>query len=188
LLILNSGWSLSLQRFVPEIKSAVLVKEISPTQSIWTLHYHLTPPISDRIFTVLQTIHLEGGENGTPREGWVFSVPIDLSEDSELKVKEEKGVKGRYCSVELIKEGPEGVVEWTYVSLFSWLKGWVNADIVFRMATSSTPGGSIPSFIAERSMPSQIYKVCMATFSCTTSPFLTLSSRMSHTSCIGLNT
>jgi len=127
------------KEYIPEIKSAVLLKEVSPTQSIWTLHYHLSPPISDRIFTVLQTMHLEGGENGTPREGWIISVPVDVSEDAEMKAKEDKGVKGRYTSVELLREGSDGLVEWV-------------------MATASTPGGSIPTFFAEKAMPGQIYK------------------------------
>ena len=33
------------------------------------------------------------------------------------------------------------------------------------MATSSSPGGNIPQFIAERSMPGQIYKVICDTIS-----------------------
>ncbi|KIJ35814.1 hypothetical protein M422DRAFT_98079, partial [Sphaerobolus stellatus SS14] len=72
------------KEFVPEIKKATLLKQISPTQSIWTLHYHLIPPVSDRIFTVLQATHLEGGEHGTPREGWVISAPVDVSGDAEM--------------------------------------------------------------------------------------------------------
>lgn len=53
---------------------------------------------------------------------------------------EEKGVRGRYVSVESIKELDGGKVEWT-------------------MATSSTPGGNIPQFVAERTMPGKISEV-----------------------------
>ncbi|KIJ26729.1 hypothetical protein M422DRAFT_38110 [Sphaerobolus stellatus SS14] len=119
---------------------ATLLKQISPTQSICPLHYHLIPLVSDRIFTVLQATHLEGGEHGTPREGRVISGPVDVSEDAEMKAKERKGVKGRYISVLRLREGIEGeALEWM-------------------MATSSTPGGSIPQFITERTMPSQTFK------------------------------
>jgi len=127
------------KEYIPEIKKATLLRTISPTQSIWSLYYKLTPPVSNRVFTVLQTVHLEGGENGTPREGWIISIPVDVSEDPEMKAKEEKSVKGRYCSVELIKESKDGLVEWS-------------------MATSSTPGGMIPQYFTEKSIPSQIYK------------------------------
>lgn len=50
---------------------------------------------------------------------------------------EEKGVKGRYVSVERIQELQNGKVEW-------------------RMAITSTPGGNIPQFLADRSMASMI--------------------------------
>ena len=75
----------------------------------------------------------------------MVSIPIDLSapEDEHLAKLEECGVKGRYVSVEHIKELGQGSVEW-------------------RMATSSNPGGSIPSFIAEASIASSIAKVTPA--------------------------
>jgi hypothetical protein len=76
------------------------------------------------------------GEAGW-REAYIISLAIDLSDEKELASKEEKGVQGRYVSVEYLKELPDGNTEWS-------------------MATSSTPGGSIPKFIAERSIPSSI--------------------------------
>lgn len=69
-----------------------------------------------------------------------MSIPVDLSGDKELAKLEEKGVKGRYVSVERLQEVEGGKVIWT-------------------MATSSTPGGSIPQFVAESSMGSQISAV-----------------------------
>lgn len=69
--------------------------------------------MSPRVFTVLQVTHLAGGDPGTPREGWIISVPVDVSENAELKAKEEKGARGRYVSVERVKEGKDGMVEWT---------------------------------------------------------------------------
>lgn len=72
----------------------------------------------------------------------VVSIPVDLTQpgDEELAKLEEKGVKGRYVSVERVRELDNGSVEW-------------------RMATSSSPGGSIPQFIAEKSMASKISEV-----------------------------
>lgn len=72
----------------------------------------------------------------------VVSIPVDLSGpgDEDLAKLEEKGTKGRYVSVERLLELDDGTVEW-------------------RMATSSTPGGSIPTFITEGSMPGQISAV-----------------------------
>ncbi|EPS93319.1 hypothetical protein FOMPIDRAFT_1136399 [Fomitopsis schrenkii] len=123
-------------QYVPEIKKVTLVDEISQTQSIWTLYYTFPPPVSPRVFTVLQTKHLVGE---SPKKGIIVSIPVDLSEDAELAKLEEKGVKGRYVSVELLQELDNGKVEW-------------------RMATSSTPGGNIPSFVAESTMASTIAK------------------------------
>ncbi|OCH93405.1 hypothetical protein OBBRIDRAFT_790279 [Obba rivulosa] len=123
-------------QYIPEIKKVKLVKQLSPTSSIWTLYYTFPPPVSPRIFTVVQVTHLE---ETSPKTGIIVSIPVDLSDDAELAKLEEKGVRGRYVSVERLKELDNGKVEW-------------------RMATSSTPGGSIPKFIAEGSMDSTISK------------------------------
>ena len=76
---------------------------------------------------------------------FLVSIPLDVSEDGELVAKEEKAVKGRYCSVERLMELEDGKVEW-------------------RMATSSTPGGHIPNFIVESSMAGQIAAVSVTLF------------------------
>ena len=73
----------------------------------------------------------------------IVSMPVDLSDDSELSKFEEKAVKGRYVSAELLKELPNGKVEW-------------------RMATSSRAEGSLPQFLTERAMPSSISHVCLS--------------------------
>lgn len=72
----------------------------------------------------------------------VVSVPIALSspEDDDLAALEEKGVKGRYASVERILELPGDKVEW-------------------RMAVSGSSGGLIPQFIADSVMPKEVSKV-----------------------------
>ncbi|KAF9469344.1 hypothetical protein BDZ94DRAFT_1303829 [Collybia nuda] len=122
------------KEFIPEIQKVAKVKDVSPTSSIWTTYYSLKRPISPRVFTVLQVIHLV---DASPRSGMIVSIPIDLSEDKDLEKLEEKGVRGRYVSVERIMELENGETEW-------------------RMATSGTPGGMIPSFITESAMASKI--------------------------------
>ncbi|OBZ69196.1 hypothetical protein A0H81_10772 [Grifola frondosa] len=89
-----------------------------------------------RVFTVVQTVHLS---ETSPKTGIIVSVPVDLTApgSEDLAKLEEKGVKGRYVSVERLTELDNGNVEW-------------------RMATSSTPGGKIPQFVAESSMASTI--------------------------------
>ncbi|KAJ6630602.1 hypothetical protein B0H10DRAFT_2207672 [Mycena sp. CBHHK59/15] len=122
------------KEFIPDIKKVAKVKEISPTQNIWTLYYTFSPPVSPRVFTVVQITRLS---EGTARCGTIVSIPVDLTEDEELTKLEEKGVRGRYVSVERILELDNGEVEW-------------------RMATSSTPGGSIPTYFVEKSMAGKI--------------------------------
>lgn len=72
----------------------------------------------------------------------IVSLPIDLSGagDEALHLLEEKGTKGRYVSVERVMELANGDTEW-------------------RMATSSTPGGSIPGFIVDSTMAKKISSV-----------------------------
>jgi len=122
------------KEFIPSIKKVTLVKTISPAQSIWTLYYTFPPPVSPRVFTVLQTIHLD---QTSPRTGIIVSIPVDVADDAELAKLEEKGVRARYASVERLQEVDGGKVHW-------------------QMATSSTPGGMIPPFIAEMSIDGQI--------------------------------
>jgi len=110
-----------------------LIKSISPTQSIWSLYYTFPPPVSPRIFTVVQLTCLDQ----ITRTGIIVSIPVDVTGDAELVMLEEKGIKGRYVSVERLQEIEGGKVIW-------------------QMATSSTPGGYIPSFIAESSIAGQI--------------------------------
>jgi len=124
-------------KYVHNIKKVQLIKGMSPTMSIWTLYYTFGPVVSPRVFTVLQVKELS---EESPRRGIIVSIPIDLSSpsDKELARLEEKGVRGRYCSVEQILELPEeGKVEW-------------------RMAASSSPGGLIPQWLAELSMASTL--------------------------------
>ncbi|KAI0797597.1 hypothetical protein C8Q75DRAFT_738930 [Abortiporus biennis] len=124
------------KEFITTIKKVQLVKQISPTQSIWTLYYTFPPPVSPRVFTVLQTTHLN---EASPRSGMIISIPIDLSspETADLEKLEEKGVRGRYTSVEALTELEGGKVEW-------------------RMAVQSRPGGNIPTFISEMTMAGKV--------------------------------
>uniref|UniRef100_A0A0W0FLB0 DUF3074 domain-containing protein n=1 Tax=Moniliophthora roreri TaxID=221103 RepID=A0A0W0FLB0_MONRR len=122
------------QQYIPDIQKATQVKHISTTQEMWTLYYKFPFPLSPRVFTVLQVTRLK---ETSPRSGMIVSIPIDLSANHELEKLEQKGVKGRYVSVERLLELENGNTEW-------------------RMATSSTPGGLIPDFLVEQNMNSKI--------------------------------
>jgi hypothetical protein len=69
-----------------------------------------------------------------------ISIPLDLTSEPELAKLEEKGIKGRYVSIESLTELPSGRTEW-------------------RMATSSSPGGRIPAFLVNSTMASTISAV-----------------------------
>lgn len=71
-----------------------------------------------------------------------MSIPITLSspEDENLAALEEKGVKGRYASVERILELPGDKVEW-------------------RMAAASSAGGLIPQPVTDFAMPEAVSRV-----------------------------
>ncbi|KAJ7940463.1 hypothetical protein B0H13DRAFT_2299465 [Mycena leptocephala] len=131
---LGEDKALNEKEFIPNIKKVAKVKEISATQNIWTLYYTFPPPVSPRVFTVVQITRVN---ESSPRSGTIVSIPVDLTEDQDLAKLEEKGVRGRYVSVERILELEDGSIEW-------------------RMGTSSTPGGSIPTYFVERSLAGQI--------------------------------
>src|SRR6202012_5192094 len=135
--------TLHLHRYIPELKRSTLVKQLGTNQFINSLYYEFPPPVSPRVFTELQIMRAPFGEAGS-REAYVISLAVDLSDDPELAQKEEKGVRGRYVSVEHLKELPDGKTEWS-------------------MATCSTPGGIIPKFVAESSIPGSIAWVSRTT-------------------------
>jgi hypothetical protein len=65
-------------RFIPEIQKVTKVLEISPTQSIWSMYYKFTPPVSPRVFTVLQITRLEDTP-GNPKKGFDYCSVNSLS-------------------------------------------------------------------------------------------------------------
>ena len=75
-----------------------------------------------------------------------MSIPINLSSpgDETPAAPEEKGVKGRYASVERILELPDDKIEW-------------------RMATASSAGGLIPQFLTDFALPEAVSKVILNT-------------------------
>ncbi|KAG8715068.1 hypothetical protein FRC09_016962 [Ceratobasidium sp. 395] len=110
----------------------------------WSLNYKFTPPISNRTFTFLIASVLEDTES---RQGYVISLPLDVSSDESLASKEPLGVRARYVSVERVRE-LDGQVEWIYT---------------VSMATSSNPGGMIPIFLSDSQMPSKIAEILRLT-------------------------
>ncbi|KAJ1308273.1 hypothetical protein OPQ81_003988 [Rhizoctonia solani] len=129
---LGVNHSLNEKEYVPEVRSARLLGSFGGFEA-WTMGYKFTPPISDRTFTILITCILEEQPS---RQGFIISLPLDVSTDQALTAQEPQGVRGRYVSVERVRE-IDNKVEWI-------------------MATRSAPGGLIPSFLSEPSMPSKI--------------------------------
>jgi len=79
-------------------------------------------------------------KNSHLRSALIVTLPFDVGNDEALKIKRGSNIIGKYVSVERIAEIEEGrTVEW-------------------RMATCLTPGGSIPQFLTELSIPGQIAK------------------------------
>ncbi|KAJ7046974.1 hypothetical protein C8F04DRAFT_1062339 [Mycena alexandri] len=106
---LGKDKALNEKEFIPDINKVAKVKQISDTQTIWTLYYTFTPPVSPRVFTVLQITRLD---ESSPRSGTIVSIPVDLTDDQDLVKLEEKGVKGRYVSIERLLELEDGSIEW----------------------------------------------------------------------------
>jgi hypothetical protein len=83
-----------------------------------------------------------------------FSFTVGTNETTK---KIGNGVKGKYVSVERFRQLEGGKLEWI-------------------MATSSTPGGSIPDWLTERSIPGEIIKV----FVITPYPYSSMEFHLSH--------
>ncbi|KAF8680931.1 hypothetical protein RHS04_03691 [Rhizoctonia solani] len=151
---LGINHSLNEKQYVPEVKSATPLGSydgfegssnnmipinpyhlLSANHPAWTMGYSFTPPVSDRVFTVLIACILEEQPG---KQGFVISLPLDVSADQDLKEKEPRGVRGHYVSVERVKE-IDGIT-----------------PLVPSMATRSSPGGLIPTFLSEPAMPSKI--------------------------------
>jgi len=110
------------------------------------LHYTFGPLLAQRTFTVLLVTSMSYSSANDMKEGWVVSVPFDTSTDPECQQLEGMwgkggrggvGVRGKYAAVEWIREVGDGKLEW-------------------RMATTSSPGGRIPKFLAEAATPKAI--------------------------------
>jgi hypothetical protein len=96
------------------------VKKVAEDQEIWTLHYTLRPPASNRLFTELITTHVETDSSTGLRTGYVMSLPIDVTSDDELAKIEFQATRGYYAAVERVKEMPDGSINWrsVYRSIF----------------------------------------------------------------------
>ncbi|WVF68469.1 hypothetical protein IAT40_003236 [Kwoniella sp. CBS 6097] len=105
---------------------------------VWRLTYRTPPPTNPRTFIVLL---LSRELKDTPKGERAFmniSIPFDHPDCKEKTGNEKSRVRGKYVSVERVRELDGGdVVEW-------------------RMATSSDAGGNIPQFVTNRSLPGSI--------------------------------
>ncbi|WVQ96016.1 hypothetical protein IAU59_003116 [Kwoniella sp. CBS 9459] len=105
---------------------------------VWRLTYRTPPPTNPRTFVVLL---LSRELKDAPRGERAFmniSIPFDHPDCKEKTGNEKSRVRGKYVSVERVRELDGGeVVEW-------------------RMATSSDAGGNIPRFVTNGSLPNSI--------------------------------
>ncbi|KIM44102.1 hypothetical protein M413DRAFT_68133 [Hebeloma cylindrosporum] len=137
----NKAWNQ--QFYVPGITRVARVKYISESQSIWTILFIYPPPLSPRVYTIYQASWLL--EYSHRRQGIVITLPIDLSSksDKDLAEVEEKGVRGRFLSVEHIHEIDGDKVEW-------------------RRLVCVDPGGMIPKCWTKRNVLSRMVEVFLA--------------------------
>ncbi|KAJ7276703.1 hypothetical protein C8J57DRAFT_1504530 [Mycena rebaudengoi] len=119
--------------YIHEIEKVTLIKTLSSTTSIWTLQHKFPPPLSPRVFTILQVTRLD---EAYPRIEWVVHLPIDLTGpgDEALLAQKGHGIKGRYACVEKITQLLDGCTEW-------------------RLVTSSPPAVGFPSSLRKRLCP-----------------------------------
>ncbi|CAE6433468.1 unnamed protein product [Rhizoctonia solani] len=103
------------EEYVPELVSASHLEPYHEGDyNGWTYHYSYAPPVSPRTFTVLLATSLD---DKPPRQGWVINIPFDVGDNEQdwsaqgLKALEEKGVRGRFTSVDRLLE-VDGKVEW----------------------------------------------------------------------------
>ncbi|PPQ66693.1 hypothetical protein CVT26_009553 [Gymnopilus dilepis] len=101
------------RRYVAGIDKVTRVKYISESQSIWTTLFIHPPPMSPRVYTS----HHSRATNLPIRKRIVVTLPIDLSSKTagELSELEEKGIKGRYVSIEHIREIDGDLLEWRQI-------------------------------------------------------------------------
>lgn len=126
------------RQYIPEIVSAIDIKSISRSRSIWSVSYDFGSPLSPRVCAMLQVLKLIANVPGT-RTGIAITIPVDLNDSSEnLAVLEDLGVKGRFVSIEHLKEYEGGrIIEW-------------------RKILCGEFGGLIPRFCVRRSMPEKL--------------------------------
>ncbi|KZT58316.1 hypothetical protein CALCODRAFT_403351, partial [Calocera cornea HHB12733] len=134
--------SLHEQEYVPELKRATLLRTFEPGRAeAWALYYTFPPPISPRTFTVLVLISPPSSAPSGPadaqeaQEALIVSLPYTPSPEEEKLLK--KSVRGKYCSIERIRQLGNGKTEW-------------------RMAVQSTTMGAIPGWVQELGVPGKI--------------------------------
>ncbi|WWD20254.1 hypothetical protein CI109_104730 [Kwoniella shandongensis] len=105
---------------------------------VWRLTYNTPPPTNPRTFVVLLLSRELKSEPRGQRAFMNISIPFLHPDCPEKKGGEKSRVRGKYVSVERVRELESGDgVEW-------------------RMATSSDAGGNIPRFVTNGSLPNSI--------------------------------
>ncbi|KAF9005086.1 hypothetical protein BDQ17DRAFT_1353763 [Cyathus striatus] len=129
------------KRIIPGLEKLERIEYISDSQSIWTLFYDSPPPLSPRVFTILQYARMVDYSTHR-RTGIIISLPIDVFSSKSRKnaaEMEARGVKGRYACVEHVKEIDGGnAIEWRRVATVDF-------------------GGLVPKFFADRELPEKMF-------------------------------
>ncbi|WVQ79236.1 hypothetical protein IAT38_001332 [Cryptococcus sp. DSM 104549] len=105
---------------------------------VWRLTYKTPPPTNPRTFVVLLLSRELITEPRGEREFMNISLPFVHPDCPEKKGAEKGRVRGKYVSVERVRE----------------IKG--GKEVEWRMATSSDAGGNIPRFVTNQSLPGSI--------------------------------
>ncbi|KAL1408245.1 hypothetical protein Q8F55_005051 [Vanrija albida] len=127
------------REYIEACRETACLEVLQPHMAeIWRMTYVTPPPTSPRTFVVLLlSRELKSAPKGE-RSFMNISIPFSHPDCVEKQGAEKSRVRGKYVSVELVREQDGG------------------AQVEWRMATSSDAGGNIPRFVTNASLPSKI--------------------------------
>ncbi|KAF8753650.1 hypothetical protein RHS01_06534 [Rhizoctonia solani] len=99
------------EEYVPELVSATHLEPYLDGDyngTTLSIHDSMLPKPHVHFFSVLLATSLD---DNPPRQAWVINIPFDVGDNEGLKALEERGVRGRFTSVDRLLE-VDGKVEW----------------------------------------------------------------------------
>ena len=76
------------------------------------MHYTLSAPASNRLFTILIATRVETDPVTGLRTGYILSTPVDVSSDPDLSKEEYSATRGTYSAAGRIREMSNGSINW----------------------------------------------------------------------------